>query len=69
VTEGPSARQIEILRLVAQGLSNPEIAKKLFVSTYTVKTHLRKLYKATGAKNAPHAVAMGFVKGWFGRPW
>lgn len=42
---GISERELEVLALVAQGLSNKEIASKLFVSINTVKTHLSKLYE------------------------
>jgi len=48
---GPSAliepltgREIEVLRLVADGMSNPEIASKLFLSVGTVKTHVKHIY-------------------------
>lgn len=55
---------MEILRLVAHGRTNPEIAKELFVETTTVKTHLYRLYKLIGARNAPHAVAICCGRGW-----
>jgi LuxR family transcriptional regulator, maltose regulon positive regulatory protein len=37
-------REIEVLKLIAEGLSNPEIAKKLFLSVGTVKTHVKHIY-------------------------
>ena len=40
-----SAREIEVLELVLKGQSNPEIAKALFISKSTLKTHLNKIYK------------------------
>lgn len=60
----PHRRQVEILRLVARGLSNKEIAAELFIEECTVKTHLYRLYRMVGARNAPHAVAIGLVRGW-----
>ncbi len=37
-------REIEVLKLIAEGLSNPEIAEKLFLSVGTVKTHVKHIY-------------------------
>ena len=50
-----SARQREILELVVQGLSNAEIAGRLFLSESTIKQHLRAAYKLLGVKNRPEA--------------
>ncbi|MFN8511417.1 MAG: LuxR C-terminal-related transcriptional regulator [Chloroflexia bacterium] len=46
---GLSAREAEVLRLVAQGLSDAQVAEQLFLSLYTVKAHLRSVYNKTGA--------------------
>jgi DNA-binding NarL/FixJ family response regulator len=50
-----SERRLEILELVAEGLSNVQIARKLFVSESTVKQHLRAAYKILGVKNRREA--------------
>jgi len=52
-----SKREREILELVAQGLANPEIARRLFVSLATVKTHINNVYGKLGAKSRTDAVA------------
>jgi len=46
-----SERETEITRLIVDGLSNPEIAKKLFISLGTVKNHVYHIYQKTGADN------------------
>lgn len=59
-------REIGVLRLVAQGLANKEIADQLVLSEHTVKTHLRhildKLHLKSRAQAAAYAVQAGFVK-------
>jgi len=50
-------RQIEILGLVAEGLSNAEIASRLYLGESTVKWHIRKILKALGVANRAQAVA------------
>lgn len=60
----PHRRQVEILRLVARGMRMKEIAALLHIEECTVKTHLYRPYRMVGARNAPHAVAIGLVKGW-----
>lgn len=46
-----TARQVEILELVALGLTNPQIAGRLFVSENTVRTHVRRIYRLLGLTN------------------
>ncbi|MGZ6643632.1 MAG: PAS domain-containing protein [Solirubrobacteraceae bacterium] len=52
-----TARQLEIVGLVADGLSNAEIAGRLFLSEGTVKWHVRKILRALGVSNRAQAVA------------
>ena len=52
-------RELEILGLIAAGLSNREIAEKLFVSENTVKTHSSRLFDKLGAKRRTQAVQIG----------
>jgi ATP/maltotriose-dependent transcriptional regulator MalT len=56
---GITRREMEILELVAQGLSNREIAEKLFVSENTVKTHCSRAFDKLGARRRTEAVLMG----------
>jgi len=58
-TLGVTPRELEILELIAQGLSNREIAEKLFVSENTVKTHSSRLFDKLGAKRRTQAVQLG----------
>ncbi|MFN8525203.1 MAG: alpha/beta fold hydrolase [Chloroflexota bacterium] len=54
-----SAREIEVLRLLAEGTSNVEIAERLVISPSTVKTHLSNLYGKLGVGSRARAVARG----------
>jgi DNA-binding NarL/FixJ family response regulator len=53
-----TVRQREILQLVAQGLSNAQIAKSLFLSESTVKQHLRATYKVLGVRDRKEAARL-----------
>ena len=55
-TLGITAREFEILELIARGMSNREIAEKLFVSENTVKTHSSRLFDKLSAKRRTQAV-------------
>ncbi|MGH3392543.1 MAG: response regulator [Actinomadura sp.] len=61
-----SAREREVLRLVARGTSNREIAAGLFISEATVKTHLTHIYGKLGVKDRAAAVAVGYERGILG---
>ncbi len=56
---GVTARELEILTLIAQGLSNREIAGQLFVSENTVKTHCARAFEKLGAARRTQAVQRG----------
>jgi DNA-binding CsgD family transcriptional regulator len=56
---GITPRELEILKLIARGMSNREIATKLFVSENTVKTHSSRVFDKLGAKRRTQAVQMG----------
>jgi DNA-binding NarL/FixJ family response regulator len=53
-----SARQREILEMVVEGLSNAEIAGRLYLSESTIKQHLRAVYKVLGVRNRTQAAKM-----------
>ncbi|BCB81463.1 hypothetical protein Pflav_078730 [Phytohabitans flavus] len=56
-------RELQVLRGMADGKSNAEIGRELFVSEDTVKTHARRLFRKLGARDRAHAVAAGFRAG------
>jgi two-component system nitrate/nitrite response regulator NarL len=58
-----SDREHEVLKLIAQGLSAPEIAERIHLSTATVKTHLQHLYEKLGVSERAAAVAEGMRRG------
>ncbi|MGQ5654448.1 response regulator [Streptomyces sp. EKR5.2] len=61
-----SVREREVLALVAKGTSNREIARVLFISEATVKTHLTHLYAKLGVKDRAAAVAVAYDRGILG---
>ncbi|WP_143027677.1 response regulator transcription factor [Lentzea albidocapillata] len=56
-------RQRQVLALVAEGLSDPDIAQSLDVSVATVRTHARELRHRLGARDRAHAVALAYRTG------
>ncbi len=56
---GLSKREYEILKLVAKGQSNLEIADSLFISEHTVKSHISKILLKLNAKRRTHAIQIG----------
>jgi DNA-binding NarL/FixJ family response regulator len=61
--EPPSEREMEVLRLVAGGATNREVAARLFVSEATVKSHLLHLYSKLGVNDRAAAVAAAYSQG------
>jgi two-component system, NarL family, nitrate/nitrite response regulator NarL len=58
-----SEREHEVLKLIADGLSAPEIGERIHLSTATVKTHLQHLYEKLGVSERAAAVAEGMRRG------
>ncbi|MBI3475208.1 MAG: response regulator transcription factor [Acidobacteria bacterium] len=56
---GITRRELEILELIARGMSNREIAEKLYVSENTVKTHSSRVFDKLGARRRTQAVQLG----------
>ncbi len=61
--DGLTARETEVLTLIAEGLSNQEIARRLHVSTATVKTHINNFFTKTGIRDRAQAVRYAYAKG------
>ncbi|MEU5634442.1 response regulator [Streptomyces rishiriensis] len=61
--DGLTTREAEVLMLIADGLSNQEIARRLNVSTATVKTHINNMFTKTGLKGRAQAVRYAYRKG------
>jgi len=63
-----SERERDILRLVAQGKLDREIADELHLSRKTVESHLQNIYRKLGARNRAAAVAIAVSEGWIEPP-
>jgi DNA-binding NarL/FixJ family response regulator len=57
--DGLTERETEILGMIAQGMTNPEIAAQLFLSNHTVKTHISRIFAKTGSRD--RAAAIGYA--------
>ena len=60
-----TARELEILRLIANGLSNSEIAQELFISDTTVKTHVTHILQKLNLRDRVQAVVLAYQTGLF----
>jgi DNA-binding NarL/FixJ family response regulator len=61
--DGLTAREVEVLGLISQGLSNAQIAARLFIGEATVKTHINNSFAKIGARNRAEAVRYAFTEG------
>ncbi len=57
-------REIEVLKLVAKGMSNKEISKALYISEHTVSSHLVKIFRKLGVSSRTEAALYAIKKGW-----
>ena len=57
--DGLTHREAEILALIGAGLTNPEIAERLYLSNHTVKTHINRIFAKTGSRD--RAAAIGYA--------
>jgi DNA-binding NarL/FixJ family response regulator len=61
-------REAEVLRLIAAGRSNREIARDLFVSEATVKTHVNRIFAKTGSRDRAQAIRYAYTRGYVEPP-
>jgi LuxR family maltose regulon positive regulatory protein len=69
LVEPLSERELEVLQLIAKGLTNPEIASRLFLALNTVKAHARNIYGKLAVHNRTQAVARAQALGLLPRKW
>ena len=60
---GLTEREVEVLRLVAQGLTSARVAERLVISTVTVSTHLRNIYGKLGVNSRGAAIRFAVERG------
>jgi len=64
--DGLTAREVEVLQLIAEGLANKEIATRLYVSEATIKSHINRLFAKTGITHRAQAVQYAYEHGLVG---
>jgi DNA-binding NarL/FixJ family response regulator len=67
-SESLSERELEVLKLVASGASNREIAKKLYITEGTVKNHISNVLRKLGFRDRTQAALYALEHGWIDRP-
>jgi DNA-binding NarL/FixJ family response regulator len=63
VLDGLTDREVEVLRLVARGLSNVELGEHLYVTPATVKTHVSRLLLKLGARDRAQLIIIAYESG------
>jgi DNA-binding NarL/FixJ family response regulator len=58
-----TARELEVLQLVASGFANKEISARLYINEETTKTHVKNILAKLGARDRTHAVSLGLKRG------
>lgn len=66
---GLTRREIEVLTLVAAGCTKQQVSRALGIAPHTVAGHLARIYRALGARNAAHAVALAHGSGAMSARW
>ena len=61
--DGLTPREVEVLQLIAEGLTNAEIAERLVVSAATVKSHVNHIFAKTGVRDRAQAVVYAYSQG------
>jgi len=63
-----TTRELDVLRLITQGLSNAEIGQQLFISDTTVKTHVTRVLQKLGLRDRAQAIVLAYQTGLFEAP-
>lgn len=61
-------REIEIVKMIAEGMSTRQISFQLFISEHTVHTHRKNILLKLGVRNMAHLVHYTWQRGWLGKP-
>lgn len=63
-SNNPTPREVDVLKLVAAGLENKEVAKLLWIQTGTVKSHIQNMMRRTGCTKRTELIVYGLKAGW-----